>query len=116
MVFLTGALPYIINIITSIVVAILTFQFKKIAQEHERKNDELDKRQKAISDGLESLLREKIIDNFNRYSERGYCPIYAKESIKQVYKAYHALGGNDVATELYNKILKMKESEDKDND
>lgn len=63
----------------------------------------------AIAEGVQALLRESIVSNYNRYSDRGYCPIYAKESIKKVYKAYHALNGNDVATSLYNKILVMPE-------
>ena len=66
----------------------------------------------AIAEGVQSLLRESIVTNYNRYTERGYCPIYAKESMKKVYKAYHNLGGNDVATELYNKVLKMPEVKD----
>lgn len=66
-------------------------------------------RNEAIAEGVQSLLRESLVDNFNKYSDRGFCPIYAKESIKKVYAAYHQLGGNDVATELYNKLLKMKE-------
>lgn len=69
-------------------------------------------RNEAIAEGVQSLLRESIVDNFNKYSERGYCPIYAKESLKSAYSAYHRLGGNDVATELYQKILKMKEDSD----
>lgn len=68
----------------------------------------------AIAEGVQSLLRESIVTNYNRYTERGYCPIYAKESMKKVYKAYHNLGGNDVATELYNKVLKMPEVKDDD--
>ncbi|MBR2999804.1 MAG: hypothetical protein IKF39_02305 [Oscillospiraceae bacterium] len=63
----------------------------------------------AIAAGVESLLRESIVSNYNKYVEKGFCPIYAKESIKKVYEAYHGLGGNDVATELYGKILKMPE-------
>lgn len=63
----------------------------------------------AISIGVQSLLRESIVSNYNKYAEKGYCPIYAKESVKKVYQAYHNLGGNDVATELYQKILRMPE-------
>lgn len=63
----------------------------------------------AIAQGMQCLLRESIVGAYNKYSDKGYCPIYAKESIKSAYKAYHDLGGNDVATELYNKILKMEE-------
>ncbi len=64
---------------------------------------------KAIADGVQSLLRENIVSNYNKYTDRGYCPIYAKESIKKAYKAYHKLDGNDVATELYHKLLAMPE-------
>lgn len=63
----------------------------------------------AIAEGMQSLLRESIVDNYNKYSDKGYCPIYAKESVKKVYSAYHRLGGNDVATELYQKLLRMEE-------
>ena len=66
-------------------------------------------RSAAIAEGVQSLLRESIVQNYNKYQEREYCPIYAKESIKRVYEAYHSLGGNDVATKLYNTILNMPE-------
>ena len=68
----------------------------------------------AISEGVQALLRDSIVASYNRYSDKGYCPIYAKESIKKAYKAYAALGGNDVASELYRKILAMKEEAHED--
>ena len=66
-------------------------------------------RNTAIAEGVQSLLRESIVENYNKYTDRGYCPIYAKESIKKVYTEYHKLNGNDVATELYHKLLAMPE-------
>lgn len=66
-------------------------------------------RNEAIAEGVQSLLRESIVDGYNKYSDKGYCPIYAKESAKKVYEAYHRLGGNDVATSLYQKLLMMPE-------
>lgn len=70
------------------------------------------KKNEAIAEGVQALLRDSIVSSYNKYSERGTCPIYAKESVKKAYAAYHQLGGNDVATELYQKILKMKEDSD----
>lgn len=70
----------------------------------------------AIAEGVQSLLRESIVTNYNRYLDKGYCPIYAKESLKKVYKAYHDLGGNDVATSLYKKILEMPEERSKEDE
>jgi len=89
----------------AVCLAILTAAWRavsaRIKVEHE-KNE-------AIAEGVQSLLRESIVTNYNRYLDKGYCPIYAKESLKKVYCAYHDLGGNDVATSLYKKILEMPE-------
>ena len=71
------------------------------------KNKRRKERDRAVEDGLEALLRAEIIRQYEKYSERGYCPIYAKEALKREYSSYHALGGNDVATELYHKILAL---------
>lgn len=73
------------------------------------------KKNEAISTGVQALLRESIVSSYNKYSDKAFCPIYAKESIKKAYKAYSALGGNDVASELYRKILSMDE-EDKNHE
>lgn len=82
---------------------LLTFAWRMVSarlrEEHERNM--------AIAEGVQSLLRESIVTNYNRYSDKGFCPIYAKESVKKVYHAYHDLGGNDVATDLYKKLLEL---------
>lgn len=74
------------------------------------------KKNAAIAAGVQALLRESIVTNYNRYAEKGYCPIYAKESLRRVYLAYHGLDGNDVATELYKKVLAMPEEPGKEKD
>lgn len=78
--------------------------------------EEEKKKNEAVAAGVQALLRESIVSNYNKYLEKGACPIYAKESVKKVYIAYHDLGGNDVATELYRKLLAMPEQEEKEND
>ena len=59
----------------------------------------------AMRLGLQAILRENIIANYNKYRDKGYMPIYARESIKKIYEAYEGLGGNDVAHNLYEKML-----------
>ena len=68
-------------------------------------------REKAIADGVQCLLRSEIIRSHDEYIHLTYCPIYAKESITRAYAAYHALGGNDVATSLYEQIMELPERE-----
>ena len=44
---------------------------------------------------------------FDKYMDKKYCPVYAKESLSRAYAAYHTLGGNDVATELYHQVIEL---------
>ena len=62
---------------------------------------------KLIKNGLQCLLRVKIIEIHDKYAEKGYCPIPIKESLARLYKAYHALHGNDVATGLYHETMEL---------
>ena len=72
---------------------------------HKRASD----REKAIEEGVQSLLRAEIIRAHDKYMGQGYCPVYAKEALRRAYEAYHTLGGNDVATKLYEDVMKLPE-------
>lgn len=107
-------LPYFINIISGVILAACTYTLNKARTEREKQHKAEEDKGKALQEGVQALLRESIVTAYNKYSERGYCPIYAKESIKKAYKSYAALGGNDVATGLYHKILDMPEEKEED--
>lgn len=66
------------------------------------------KKNNALQEGLKSLLRADIIRFHEKYMEREEIPIYAKEALEKEYKSYHNLGGNDVATQLYEELLELK--------
>lgn len=106
---LMKALPYVLNLISGIVLAVCTSTLNKARKEREAERETKEEKEKALSDGVQALLRESIVAAYNKYNDRGFCPIYAKESLKKAYKSYAALGGNDVAKELYHKILAMPE-------
>lgn len=67
------------------------------------------KRNHALEDGVQCLLRAEIIRAHDKHIASGSCPIYKKEALKRAYGAYHALGGNDVATKLYEDVMKLPE-------
>lgn len=77
-------------------------QVSKRQQEESRKSA-------ALQDGMQALLRDRIIQAYNHYQDKGYCPIYGKENVKRMYDAYHVLGGNDVATKLKDTLMEMPE-------
>ena len=67
------------------------------------------KKQGAVELGLQCLLRAEIIRQYEKWNEKNYCPIYAKEALKRAYDSYHTLGGNDVATGLYEGTMELPE-------
>ncbi len=89
--------------------AIVTFVLGCLYRDVRKRLKEEQQKSTAIAEGVQSLLRESIVQNYNKYQDREYCPIYAKESMKKVYESYHNLGGNDVATKLYHTLLAMPE-------
>lgn len=65
------------------------------------------KSQKAVAQGLQALLRSDIIRIHDKYTEKQYCPLDIKEALHREYVAYHNLGGNDIATDLYHETMEL---------
>ena len=67
------------------------------------------------SNALQALLRDSIINMYNKYSQEQYMPVYEKESLENLYRQYHNLNGNGVVEHLVEKLynLPAKPSQDK---
>lgn len=65
---------------------------------------------RSVRDGVQSLLRAEIIRQNEKWTAAGHCPIYAKQALARAYSAYHALKGNDVATQLYTETMELPET------
>ena len=61
----------------------------------------------GVRNGVQALLRAQMIDDYNRYVEKGWAPIYAKENFENCWKQYHALGANGVMDHLHGEFLKL---------
>ena len=57
--------------------------------------------------GVQALLRDRIIQAYNHYTDKGYCPIYGLENVESMYRQYHALGGNGAITELVDRLKEL---------
>lgn len=62
---------------------------------------------KSLKDGLLSLLRAELIRSHDKYTRKGFCPLYAKEALEKAYKAYSALGGNGAMKQVYEDIMEL---------
>jgi hypothetical protein len=61
----------------------------------------------AIKAGLQALLRAQLIADYNKWSEKGYAPIYARENFENCWRQYHALGANGVMDDIRRKFLEL---------
>lgn len=62
---------------------------------------------KAIKKGLQALLRAQLIADYNKWEEKGYAPIYARENFDNCWQQYHALGANGVMDDIHAKFLEL---------
>lgn len=62
---------------------------------------------KALKGGLLSLLRAELIRSHDKYTQKGFCPLYAKEALEKAYNAYSALGGNGAMKQVYEETMNL---------
>ncbi len=65
-------------------------------------------RQDALEQGLQAMLRDRIVQAYYHYKERGNISQHGLESIESMYKAYHLLGGNGMVTHLMEDMRKLE--------
>lgn len=86
-----------------IVIAGLTAYCKHLSGLVKRERAE----QKALRDGMRSLLKRQIILDCETAVKDGFCPAAVKDTIEDMYNSYHALGGNGVVTSLKEQMMKL---------
>lgn len=50
--------------------------------------------------GTRAMLRNQIVQSYNHYIDKGEWPIYARDSVMELYTQYKALGGNSTIPDL----------------
>lgn len=93
------------TIITVVAVPAVGYLYKKYKQ--------TDARQKAVELGVQALLRDRIVQSYYHYEERGWITLHGLENVNAMYKEYHALGGNGAVTALVNTIHELEVRDDK---
>lgn len=93
------------TIITVVAVPAVGYLYKKYKQ--------ADARQKAVELGVRALLRDRIVQSYYHYEERGWITLHGLENVNAMYKEYHALGGNGTVTALVNTIHELEVRDDK---
>lgn len=62
---------------------------------------------KGIRLGVQALLRAQMIADYNKWEDRSYAPIYARQNFENCWQQYHNLGANGVMDDLHTKFLQL---------
>lgn len=85
--------------VPALILMIMKYMLNQIKQN--RKDTE------AVKLGLQALLRSQMISDYNKYSEKGFAPVYARDNFENCWKQYHSLGANGVMDDLHEKFLDL---------
>ena len=95
-IFLDKFLSQIVNALAGAIITLLWTMLRA----KKREND-------ALKEGMQALLRDRIIQAYNHYSDKGWIPIYAMESIEACYKSYEELVENGVIDNLMRQLREL---------
>lgn len=62
---------------------------------------------KDVKYGLQAVLRHDLLESYNYWSKRGYCPQENKRDFDNMYERYEKLGENGVMTENHRKLMSL---------
>ncbi len=82
---------------------VLIWLYKKIKANETKQKEE----NEAVKAGVQALLRSQMINDYNYWGDRGYAPIYARESFENCWKWYHNLRVNGVMDDIHEKFMEL---------
>lgn len=97
----------IIQILGPTISAIATAVMLYLARRLRNWMDKKELEDKALREGLQSLLRDKILDKAEKGLQAGFATLKDKENLQRMYQSYHNLGGNDIVTSVYQQYLEL---------
>lgn len=93
--------------VPAIISSLISTITSAIKQKKDKKNKEINQTEQnllTVQLGLQALLRANMINDYNRWNEKGYAPIYARENC---WKQYHTLGANGVMDDIHKKFMEL---------
>lgn len=65
---------------------------------------------KAIKEGLQAILRDRLLQAYKHYEEKGYAEPDDRDNWENMYQQYHTLGANGVMDDIRTKFLALPTS------
>ena len=53
------------------------------------------------------MLRAQLVSEYNKWEDRGWAPIYARQNFENCWEQYHNMGKNGVMDDLHDRFLSL---------
>lgn len=96
--------PVLTSTISAIISAVVGYFMLKMRKREERIDREEEERRadyKALRNGLQCMLRDRLIFLMQKAESDGYAPLFATRNVEDMHKAYKELDGNGLIDALY---------------
>lgn len=100
------------SIISGIVLIVINKGQRKRDRRQEemaRQNMEMEKQNKAIMAGVQALLRDRLLQGYRHYQDKGWADYDDRQNMENIYLQYHGLGQNGVMDQMRQQFLLLPE-------
>lgn len=103
-------IKYWLEFIFSAIIGLIGWGYKRIKKrqdQQEEKNKEQERKNQAIENGVQALLRNELIKNYREYKIKGEITLLDKENMEHMFTEYFNLGGNGTMKEVHKEFLEI---------
>ena len=83
-----------------IITLILSRVISKKLNSADAKAEQAKRETAAIAEGVKALLRDRLLQGYKHYIEKGWADMDDRSNMENVWRQYHALGGNGDMNDL----------------
>ena len=100
----------ILAIVPSVILAVVSYflgRANKRADKRDEEKEIVSNEMEALKEGMCAMLRIKLIEQHDKWMERGTIPFYALENWAKMFSIYKKLGGNGVVDQMSKEIKSL---------
>ena len=73
----------------------------------EKMAEEESKKQEAVMKGVQAMLRDRLLQGYRHYEQKGFADYDDRKNMENMYSAYHGLGENGVMDGMQKKFNEL---------
>ena len=86
--------------IQGIITLVLSWVISKKLNTADAKAEQAKRETAAIAEGVKALLRDRLLQGYKHYIEKGWADMDDRANMENVWRQYHVLGGNGDMNDL----------------